>query len=87
MSITNRVKGWSNFIMAKTSRLAEIIRKRRVISFGELCSEGHIAPATLYGYRKILLARFKDIEYDGENFRVIIKHHRMPNGKEVAVEK
>lgn len=70
MGINNSAKAWSNYVMSKAQTLVDIIRKRKVISFGELCSEGHIAPSTLYSYKKIILAKFPDIEFDGQNFKV-----------------
>ena len=60
---------YTNRIMAKTQKLADIIRVKREISFGDLCVEGHIAPSTLYNYAKIILKRFLDIEYEGGWFR------------------
>jgi len=67
----NTSKKWSNFVMAKVNKLANIIREAKVIKFGDLCVKGHIAPSTLYSYKKIIEARFKDIVFDGEAFRVV----------------
>lgn len=61
-----------NEIMAKTNELADIIRKHKKISFGQLCVEGHIAPSTLYNYKRILTDgdTFKDIIYEKGKFTV-----------------
>jgi len=70
MSLKNSSKKWSNYIMSKTQKLVDIIRTHGKISFGELCSEGRIAPSTLYAYKKVILAKFQDIEFDRDNFKV-----------------
>lgn len=59
-----------NNIMAKANELAAIIRKHKHISFGKLCVEGHIAPSTLYNYKRILTDAFKDIVYEKGEFSV-----------------
>jgi len=71
LAVRNSSKQWSNYIMKKVNILAGIIRDKKKISFGELCVAGHIAPSTLYSYKKILLAKCKDIEFDGDNFKVV----------------
>jgi hypothetical protein len=70
MSTKERDYGPRNYVMAKANRLVSIIREAQRISFGELCEKGHLAPSTLYNYRKIILAKFSDIEYRGDEFRV-----------------
>lgn len=75
-----------NRIMATINELAKFIRKNTPVKFGELAVEMHIAPSTLYGYIKILLDKTDDITYERGVFRVE-RHHRMPDGKLVPLEK
>lgn len=75
-----------NRIMATVNELADFIRKNAPIKFGVVCAKKHIAPSTLYNYTRILLDMCSDIRYEGGTFYVE-KHHRMPDGKLVPVEK
>jgi len=79
---------FSNEIMAKYNRLAEIIRKHKRVGFGKLSVEAHMAPSTIHMYWKFMRELFPDLEYShGEFFVKEERHHRMPNGKLVAAEK
>lgn len=70
MSTEERDYGPRNYVMGKANRLVQIIRDAGRMSFGELCEKGHLAPSTLYNYRKIILAKFQDIEFVGDEFKV-----------------
>jgi len=75
-----------NRIAATINELADYIRKHAPVKFGELAMAKKIAPSTLYGYTGILLDTHKDIIYEHRTFTVE-KHHRMPDGKLVPLEK
>jgi len=72
--------------MASVNELATYIRKKAPVKFGKVCVDMHLAPSTLYGYTKILLDMCQDIRYENGVFTVE-KHHRMPDGKLVPMEK
>jgi ACT domain-containing protein len=62
-----------NVILARVSKLADIIRKKKAVSFSELCVLGKISPSTLYGYKQIILDSFDDITYEDREFRIVEK--------------
>jgi len=57
--------------MSKVNELADIIRKHGKISFESLCTEGHIAPSTLYAYKKLILEKCGDITFKDGFFKVV----------------
>jgi len=75
-----------NRIMATVNELADFIRKNAPIRFGVVAAKKKIAPSTLYGYVKIMLDNCGDIRYEHGVFTIEL-HHRMPNGKEVPLER
>ncbi len=60
-----------NDVMAKANQLANLIRERGEISFGEACIQLGIHGSTLYQRIKYLEARFPDIKYDHGIFSVM----------------
>lgn len=74
--------------MAKYNEVADVIRKHGKISFGELSVTCHLAPSTVHEYWRAMKTLFKDLEYSGGYFYVKTeKHHRMPDGKKVPLER
>jgi len=79
---------YENRVMAKMTEIAEIIRKEKRVPFGRVCVLAHIAPSTLYQWWRAVETEFVDIVYEGGVFIVREeRHHRMPDGKEVRVER
>lgn len=77
-----------NRIMAKYTEVANIIRKHGSIKFGLLSVEAHLAPSTLHEYWRAMRDIFEDLEYSGGVFYAHPeRHHRMPDGKLVPLEK
>jgi len=76
----------NNNVAAMLNELAVYIRKNTPVKFGELCVKMHIAPSTMYGYIRLLKDMCTDISYSRGVFYAEM-HHRMPDGKEVPVEK
>jgi hypothetical protein len=74
-----------NAIGASINELARFIRKTAPVTFGEVCLKMHVAPSTLYGWKKILLDTCSDIHFSNGTFNVE-KHHRMPDGALVPTE-
>ncbi len=57
----------SDRIMNKVNEMAKLIRKEKMLSYGEFCRLFHMAPSTGYGYIRLLTMNFHDIEYfEGE---------------------
>jgi len=50
--------------MARLNKMAEIIRERRIVAFGEFCANLQIAPSTMYGYIRALKNMYVDIAYE-----------------------
>jgi len=71
-------------MMARVNRMAQIIREKKAIRFGELCAQMGLAPATMYGYIQILTSIFLDISYkDGlfestERLEEVTSQRRLP---------
>jgi len=63
-------KKWSNTVVAKVNRLAEIVRAEKEVSWARLMAKSGLGSSTLYAYKKVLLELFPDIEFTGEVFRV-----------------
>jgi len=61
---------WSNKVMAKVSKLADIIRAEKEITWSRLMVKSGLGSSTLYAYKKALLELHEDIEFTGEVFRV-----------------
>jgi hypothetical protein len=59
-----------NAIGASINELASFIRENAPIKFGTVCLKKHIAPSTLYGWKKLLLDVCTDIKYDHGVFKV-----------------
>ena len=59
-----------NAIAASINELAQFIRENAPIKFGQVCLKKHIAPSTLYGWKKILLDVCTDIEYEHGIFKI-----------------
>lgn len=59
-----------NAIAASITELATYIRKEGPVNFGQVCVKMHIAPSTLYGWKKILLDMCPDIKYSHGVFKV-----------------
>lgn len=75
-----------NAVAASVNELATYIRKEGPVTFGQLCMKMHVAPSTLYGWKKILLDMCPDIRYSHGKFDVE-RHHRMPDGALVPARK
>lgn len=81
-------KGERNKVMAKLTEIVETIRKHKRIRYGKLLVEMHLAPSTLYGYVRAIKDLFPDVRYEhGEFYVVEERHRRMPDAKEVRVER
>jgi len=59
-----------NAVAASINELSTYIRKEGPVKFGQVCVKMHIAPSTLYGWKKILLDMCPDIKYSHGLFTV-----------------
>jgi len=75
-----QTRSTQNAIAASVNELAQFIRENSPIKFGEVCLRKHVAPSTLYGWKKILLDVCPDIHYSHGTF-YLERHHDIASGK------
>lgn len=61
-------KKWSNLVVYKCNKLADIIRQRGKVSRSELMVLANMGSSTLYAYQKVLLELYKDIKLEDDIF-------------------
>ena len=49
-------------------KMVKIIREKKAVPFGELCLAMNMAPATMYGYIKLMKNVFLDIRFENGIF-------------------
>jgi len=52
-------------------KIAQLIRKEKVVDIVKFCDMLDLSPSTFYNYRKFVVARYHDIIYENGEFRVI----------------
>ena len=58
-------------VVARLNKIAEIIREKKAVPFGELCVQIGIAPSTMYGYIRVMKNLFLDIKFEDGLFTAI----------------
>ena len=60
-------------VVARLNKIAEIIREKKAVPFGEPCVQIGIAPSTMYGYIRVMKNLFLDIKFQDGLFTTIGK--------------
>jgi len=60
-----------NYTAAILNDMAEKIRAAGELSFGDLAFKMKMAPSTLHGYKRLLLAECYDIKYEKGVFKAV----------------
>jgi len=52
-------------------RIYRHLVKRKVLGIVEFCDELNLSPSTFYNYRKFLLARYPNVRYENQEYRIV----------------